>query len=105
VKKEAASTCAFVSLDPNNLAQTTRFLPEIEPGAVPIVGDIVKVEQENGPEGVLDVCGVGFGDQLVGKGNDGGSTKSRPITLRSAPSIWQQVSGYLKPGRGEETNQ
>lgn len=42
------------------------FLPEIEPGLVPVRGDVVEVDLDEGPDGVGGVGGVAFADEVVG---------------------------------------
>ena len=65
---------------------TIDLFPEIKPGAVPVVGNVVEIEQEDRPEGVPDVGSVRLGDQVVGKGDDGSGAKSRSISLRTTPA-------------------
>ena len=71
------------------------LLPEIESGVVPAVGDVVEIEQEDGPEHVADVSRVRVGDEPVGIRNERRRAESRTVTLRATPSYQMNQTPYL----------
>lgn len=69
------------------------FFPEIKRGLVPVVGDIIEVELDDGPERVDSVGRVAVCDEPVGVGDDGGGAESGAVALRTTP--WASEGGFV----------
>lgn len=79
------------------------LFPEIKGGLVPVVGDIIEVELDDGPERVGGVGGVAVSEEPVGIGDDGGGAESRAVTLRTTPRTSEGGLVDVKLGLAEAT--
>lgn len=61
------------------------FLPEVKGGLVPVAGDIVEVELDDGPERVGGVGRVSVGGEPVGVSEEGGRAEGGAVALGTAP--------------------
>lgn len=79
------------------------FFPEIKGGLVPVVGDIVEIELDDGPESVCGVGDVTVCDERVGVGDDGGRAEGRTVALRTTPRVRKGCFVCVKLGFAETT--